>query len=83
MLAVPQIEEALKPENNASFSDRTWLWYIVLAVPITVVALLVYISWEYLYKRKYLKSLFGESGSEKNDEVEMLDLERGRGGVAP
>ncbi|KAK5662161.1 hypothetical protein OQA88_8066 [Cercophora sp. LCS_1] len=76
MLAVPQIEEALKPENDTSFGDRKWLWYIALTIPITVLALLVYVCWECLYKRRYLKSLFGEGGNgEKEDEEK--DLEAG------
>lgn len=79
MLAVPQIEDALSPEKDASFVDRKWLWYIVLALPITVAALLAYIAWKYFYKRKYLQSLFAEGRDQKEEEVEMSDLEAGRG----
>ena len=85
MLAVPQIEAALDPEKSSTFGDAKWLWYVVLAIPITVISLLAYAAWEYLYKRKYLKSLFS-GGGEKGDgkggngggsmmEMEMWDLE--------
>ena len=86
MLAVPQIEAALDPEKSSTFGDAKWLWYVVLAIPITIVALLAYAAWEYLYKRKYLKSLFsggGEKGDGKGGSgsggggsmMEMWDLE--------
>jgi hypothetical protein len=71
MLAVPQIEDALKGENDGSFGTAKWLWYIVLAIPVTVFALLAYAAWEYGYKRKYLKCLFGATGKAKEDDIEM------------
>lgn len=71
MLAVPQIEDALKEENDGSFGTSKWLWYIVLAIPVTVVALLAYASWEYWYKRKYIKSLFGAVGNRREGDLEM------------
>jgi hypothetical protein len=74
MLAVPQIEDALKPENNSSFGDRKWLWYIVLTFPVTIVALMAYGLWEYLYKRRYIKALFGvKAGNEKGEDMELAD----------
>ncbi|GAB1314523.1 hypothetical protein MFIFM68171_04733 [Madurella fahalii] len=79
MLAVPQIQEALSPERDANFTGNKWLWYIVLAIPVTVAALLAYIAWEYFYKRKYLKSLFGERGNRADEGTELSDLESGRG----
>ncbi|KXX75724.1 hypothetical protein MMYC01_207797 [Madurella mycetomatis] len=79
MLAVPQIEEALAPERDTNFADNKWMWYIVLAIPVTVVALLAYIAWEYFYKRKYLKSLFSERGIGTDGATELTDLESGRG----
>ncbi|KAK1752985.1 hypothetical protein QBC47DRAFT_387502 [Echria macrotheca] len=69
MLAVPQIEDALKPENDGSFGDQKWKWYIVLAIPLTVAALVIYAVWEFLYKRKYLKALFGERDGEADNGV--------------
>jgi heme/copper-type cytochrome/quinol oxidase subunit 2 len=74
MLAVPQIEEALKDGNDDSFGHSKWLWYVVLAIPVTIFALLAYISWEYWYKRKYIKSLFGEAGNGKGDDIELASV---------
>lgn len=77
MLAVPQIEDALKPENDSSFGDRKWLWYIVLTFPVTIVALAAYGLWEYLYKRRYIKALFGvKAGNEKDEDVELALVSR-------
>ena len=87
MLAVPQIEDALKGDRDKSFGDDKWLWYIALAVPITVVTLLAYFAWEILYKRRYLKSLFDSgprkrgAGREQGFELRELDLEAGGGGA--
>ncbi len=69
MLAVPQIQDALKPESNSSFGDDKWMWYIALALPITAVTLVSYAAWEYLYKRKQLKMLF--RAGDKGHDVEM------------
>jgi len=95
MLAVPQIEKALdgpdKPDtpdnpnipNGGTFGDSGWLWYIVLAIPVTVFALVAYASWEYGYKRKYLKSLFGATSNEKFDDIEMMsDMESNRSSLS-
>ncbi|KAK1830136.1 hypothetical protein QBC39DRAFT_331863 [Podospora conica] len=86
MLAVPQIETALDGDHEKSFGDSKWLWYIVLAVPITVVTLLAYFAWEYCYKRRYLEGLLGggrgKGSGEVSQGIEMwrLDLEAGNGG---
>ncbi|KAK3349557.1 hypothetical protein B0T25DRAFT_548409 [Lasiosphaeria hispida] len=81
MLAVPQIEKAL--DDYGSFGDAKWLWYVVLALPVTFFALLAYAAWEYLYKRKYLKSQFGAESHEKEDDMEMMsDLESNRSSLS-
>ncbi len=73
MLAVPQIEDALKPEND-SFGDKTWLWYVVFAIPLTVATIAAYAAWELLYKKRQLRSFFS---GRKRESGKDADLELG------